>query len=199
LVQGHARIDESTPAVGEVLDTSPTQVEIIFTQELQRITGTFGIDVIDEGGVDVTTEDAILSDEDRHILSVALQPDLPVGRYVVEYRQISDEDGHEFEGAYAFYVGREPTPEELALDQELLGDEEAFAQTATAEAASTAGATEPTVAGDATPAPSTTPGDSANEDDSGSDVVLWGVIGSVVLLIVLIAVGFYAYSRRSSA
>jgi methionine-rich copper-binding protein CopC len=196
--EAHARLDQSTPAVGEVLVTSPPQVEIIFTQELQRITGTFGIDVIDEGGVDVTTADAILDDSDRHIMTVALQPALPAGRYVVEYRQISDEDGHEFEGAYAFYVGREPTPQERALDQELLGQEEDFASTATAEADATGTATaaEPTVPAAATPARSPTPSDSISDDDSGSDVVLWGVILGSIVLILLVAGGFYAFTRR---
>jgi copper transport protein len=118
-VSAHARRKSSTPAAGEVLATSPATLTIEFTQEIQKISGTYGIDVIDESGADVTAADAVIDDADRTQMSVELQPDLPDGRYVVTYRNVSDADGDEFEASFAFYVGVEPTEEDLAADREL--------------------------------------------------------------------------------
>ncbi|MEX2227497.1 MAG: copper resistance CopC family protein [Dehalococcoidia bacterium] len=190
----HARLDESTPAVGEVVETSPSSVSITFTQDVQKIGGTYGIDVSDGGGAEVTVADALLSDDDRRILTVELPASLPVGRYVVEYKNVSDADGDPWDGAYAFYVGREPTAEELAADEALIGEEENA--TATAEAAST-----PDVDGTATREADPTTGvpiDQDFDDDNGGAITLVLVIGAIVLIAVLVTVGFFVYSRRTT-
>jgi len=189
----HARLDESTPAVGEVVRTSPPQVSITFSQEVQKITGTYGIDVLDGTGTEVTVADAVLSDDDRRILTVELPPDLAAGRYVVEYKNVSDEDGDEFQGAYAFYVGRQPTPEELALDEVLVGEDEDATPTAETATTPTVGAEETRAAAPTSSAPIDDVGD---DDDTGGNITLVLVIGAIVLVALLVTGGFFLLSRR---
>jgi len=197
----HARLSTSTPAVGEVLAASPAEVSITFTEDVQKIMGTYGIDVIDESGANVTAADAALSDSDRRVLTVALTANLPVGRYVVEYKNVSDSDGDAFEGSYAFYVGREPTSAERAADAELGSAPEEEA-TPTAAATTSAPTTKaptagvPTTSGvTAVASPSAQPSD---DDDSGGDLTMILVVSAIVLVAVLVVAGFVAFSRRES-
>jgi methionine-rich copper-binding protein CopC len=174
-VGAHARYDSSTPGKGEVVDTSPSSVEITFTQEVQRITGTYGIEVNYDRGLLVTSGPAVLDDSDRRIMSVPLQPDLQPGRYVVRWKNVSDVDGDPFEGAFSFYVQTEPNAVDLENDRQLEG---IGAEDQTPAASATAGA-QPT-AEDATAAPAT-PESGASDDDGGDD--------STALVIVLVIAG----------
>lgn len=195
IADAHARLDESTPAVGEVVAASPPQVSITFSQDVQKITGTYGIDVLDGAGTEVTTDDAVLSDDDRRILTVELPPNLQAGRYVVEYKNVSDEDGDEFEGAYAFYVGREPTPEERALDEALIGDEDDVTPTVETATTPTIGAEETRAA---VPTASTPVDDGGgdDDDDGGGRLTLVLVVGAIALVAALVTMGFFLFSRR---
>jgi methionine-rich copper-binding protein CopC len=195
VADAHARLDESTPAVGEVVQTSPPQVSITFSQEVQKIMGTYGIDVLDGTGTEVTVADAVLSDDDRRLLTVELPPDLAAGRYVVEYKNVSDEDGDEFQGAYAFYVGRQPTPEELALDEALVGEEEDATPTAETATTPTASAEETRAAA---PTSSTPVDDVDDDDDTGGNITLVLVIAAIVLVALLVTGGFFLLSRRQA-
>jgi methionine-rich copper-binding protein CopC len=112
----HARLKESTPKVGDVLQAPPSEVRITFTNDIQRIAGTYGIDVTDDAGASVTAAAAVIDEEDRAVMSVTLLPALPQGRYVVKYKNVSDADGDPFEAGFAFYVGVEPTDEQRAAD-----------------------------------------------------------------------------------
>jgi methionine-rich copper-binding protein CopC len=186
----HARYESSTPGKGEVLQTSPSTVSITFSQDVQKITGTYGIDVTANGMANVTAAPATLSDEDRSIMTVPLQPALAAGRYVVEWTNVSDEDGDPAEGAFAFYVGREPTAPELAADEELaeIGGEEA---TPTASP----GATETEVVGTsvaATPAPT----DTDDDDDGDSGAVVFAVVVGAAALVAAGGAGWWFLSRR---
>jgi methionine-rich copper-binding protein CopC len=178
--------------VGEVDQTSPPQVSITFSQEIQKITGTYGIDVFDANQVEVTTQDAVLSDADRRILTVDLPASLPAGRYVVRYKNVSDEDGDPFDGAYAFYIGREPTAAELAADAQLAPQE--------GEETPTASAATPTPAAQATGAATAvaTPASAPEDDDDGGNITLILVIAGLVILVVLVLVGFFALSRAQN-
>lgn len=192
-VAAHGRLDESTPAVGEVLSASPTEVSITFSQDVQKIGGTYGIDVFDESGAEVTSADAVLNDDDRRIMTVALPAQqLPVGRYVVEFKNVSDGDGDPLEGAYAFYVGRQPTEQERALDLELARVEE---ETPTAQAATpTTVPSAPTSSASATPAAIT----NTAEDDGGGNIVLFSVLGAIALIVVLVIGGYVVLARGTS-
>jgi methionine-rich copper-binding protein CopC len=176
----HARLKESTPARSEVLGAPPSQVSITFTQDVQKITGTYGIDVTDEAGTDVTTGDAVLDDADRTLMTVGLQPNLPPGRYVVQYRNVSDADGDPFAAGFAFYVGVEPTEEQLAADAQLEPEEETPQPTGTAS----------TPAPEGTPPASATAVAPSDGDGGGSNSAL--IIIAVIVVVGLI-IGFFGY------
>ena len=77
----------------------------------------------------MTTGDAVLNDADRTLMTVGLQPELPPGRYVVQYNNVSDADGDPFAAGFAFYVGVEPTAEQLAADALARAAEDSATQT----------------------------------------------------------------------
>jgi methionine-rich copper-binding protein CopC len=195
IASAHARLDDSTPAAGEVVETSPPQVSVTFSQEIQKITRTYGIDVLDANENELTTQDAVLSDADRRILTVDLPASLPPGRYVVRYKNVSDEDGDPFEGAYAFYVGRQPTEAERAADAQLTQEEEE--ETPTAAAGTSTPAAQATSAATGAATAVTTPASTA-DDDSGGNITLILVVAALVVLVVLVAGGFFALSRMQN-
>jgi methionine-rich copper-binding protein CopC len=118
-VAAHGRYKSSLPKKGEVLSTAPRSVEIVFSQQLQKVAGTYGIDVTDAAGASLTADDALLDEADRSRMAVALEPGRGPGRYVVRWHNVSDDDSDPAEGAFAFYVGTEPTPADLDADREL--------------------------------------------------------------------------------
>lgn len=186
----HARLKESSPAVGEVLQAPPAEVSITFTNDLQKISGTYGIEVTDQAGRSVVAAPAELDDGDRSIMTVALQPNLAAGRYVVQYKNISDEDGDRFEAGFAFYVGVVPTAEQRAADALLDPAEISVTQTFVAGGAgtSTPGASESPGSGTAAaPAASPTAGDSSSNDDSGS------VTTTIIVVAVVVAGGLVGF------
>jgi len=192
VASAHARLKESSPATGEVVGASPAQVSITYTQEIQKITGTYSIIVRDEGGADVTAAPAVVNEADRANVTVALRPSLPSGRYVVHYTNVSDADADPFEGAFAFYVGREPTAEELAEDAALPGNEEETPAATASVAATASPAATRTVA----PASSRTaaPPGGTDGDDGGGVAV--GVIVAAAVAVVVAGGGAYYMLRR---
>jgi|CXWL01.1.fsa_nt_gi methionine-rich copper-binding protein CopC len=201
----HAGYKSSTPSPGERLADGPAQVEITFTQDIQKLGGTYGIEVVKDRGLDVTAGPAVMDDGDRTKLSVPLQPNLLDGRYVVNWKNVSDEDGDPREGAFSFYVGDyEPNTVDLANDAQLerIGAEEdetpsneeppsATSETpaSTAPAAKTAAAT--------APIPST-PGDTDNTaGDDSSNTTLIIIVAGVAAVIAVAAGGFFVTRRGS--
>lgn len=115
----HARYKSSMPGGGEVVQASPAQVDMTFTQQVQRISGSYAIAVMDRAGAAVTSGPAVINDQDRSKMSVALRPNLPPGRYLVNWKNVSDADGDPFSGAFAFYVAVQPSPADQAEDASL--------------------------------------------------------------------------------
>jgi methionine-rich copper-binding protein CopC len=178
-VSAHARYQSSIPDKGEVLSISPTTVEVTFSQDVQKLSGTYGIEVTNASGASVTAGETALDNADRAKMSVALQPSLANGRYEVHWKNVSDADGDPAEGAFSFYVGVQPTSQDLAADEELakIGVEEEVTPTATgAPTASTPGTA---------PAPTSTPASSSG-DDGGSNT------GVIIIVVVAVAVGVVA-------
>jgi methionine-rich copper-binding protein CopC len=206
-VFAHARYDSSTPGKGEVLATSPARVEITFTQEIQKIGGSYGIDVVKDRGLSVTTGGAVVNDADRMKLSVELQPELAPGRYVVNWRNVSDEDGDPAEGAFSFYVGPyEPNTVDLQNDAQL--------EQIGAEEDETPATGDTPVSSDDTPTPSDTPSSappagetpagtpvgaesSDDDDDDGSAAVIAIVVAVVALVVIAAGAGWLAMRRRA--
>lgn len=176
--QAHARLKESTPAKGGVVSTPPSEVSITFTNEVQRIAGTYDIVVENDAGQSFTAGPATIAEGDRSVMSVPLQPNLPPGRYVVTYTNVSDADGDPFEGGYAFYVQVEPTQAQLAADALLEPPEIEGTQTPPAQAGTgTATLASPR---SATPSVSSTPASNTGSDDDNGTLVTLVFIGAAV-------------------
>lgn len=150
-VLAHARYKSSVPSAGEVLAASPARVEITFTEQIQKVSGAFSIDVGRDRGAAVTSGPSIIDDDDRTKLSVPLQPGLEPGRYVVNWKNTSDDDGDPAEGAFSFYINKQPNAVDLENDRQLtqIGFEDVTATAA-------AGGATPTMTSASTPAAGTT-------------------------------------------
>lgn len=122
----HAHYLSSTPGTGEVLSSPPTGVVITFAEAIQRTAGSYGIAVARDGGGTATNGAATVEPADHAKLSVALNAGLANGRYVVNWKNVSDVDGDAAEGAFSFYVGVQPSAADRAKDADLaaIGKEE---------------------------------------------------------------------------
>jgi methionine-rich copper-binding protein CopC len=197
----HANYKSSTPAKGEVLNASPAQVSITFTQDVQRITGTYGIEVTGPAGP-ATAGAAVLNDEDRSIMTVPLAPDLPPGRYVVEWKNVSDADGDAADGAFSFYIGVPPTAEDLAADAELAEIEEVNTPTPGGATTPEPGGSPTASSDDNTPNTSSTatPPVASGDDDGGSSAAVAVIVG-IMAVAAGLAVGFFGvrwFAKRRS-
>jgi methionine-rich copper-binding protein CopC len=176
----HARLKGSTPAKGEVLTTSPSQVTITFTQEIQKVSGTYGIAVtLARTGAtpeDVTSGPTTVKDDDRTFVSVPLRAGLSPGRYEVHWTNLSDADGDPAEGAFSFYIGVQPSAADLAADEALAA---IGAEDETPEATSPATSTTGTPPAGRTPSASAT-AVAPSSDDGGSNSTTWIVLGVIV-------------------
>ena len=94
---------KSTPANGEFLNESPSEVVAWFSEEL--ISGESRLSVVNNQGVQVDNGDGgiDLNDPDHASMIVTLPP-LPDGSYAVQWH-VTLLDGDETEGAFTFAVG----------------------------------------------------------------------------------------------
>lgn len=202
----HARYKNSTPGTAEVVQTSPAKLDLYFTQDIQKVSGAYEIQVERDRGASVTAAPAVIDDGDRSHLTVALKPNLGAGRYVVSWKNVSDDDGDPAEGAFSFYVQTAPNSVDLVNDKQLeqIGAEpdetpgadqspSASASASTATPAASASARTAT-AGVASPvatavAASTSSGDS----NTGRNVAI--IVASIVAIIVI--GGGVAFAVRS--
>jgi hypothetical protein len=175
-------------------------VEITFTQEVQRISGTFGIEVVRDRGQSVTAGPAEVNADDRTTISVPLEPDLSPGRYVVRWTNVSDVDGDPAEGAFSFYLNAEPNTVDLQNDEQLeqIGAED---ETPVADETLEADATSPATAGPSQPESSPTlqpiggPEGDVIEDDDGVTALVVIVIVAVVA-VALAGIGWFWLRSR---
>ena len=101
-----------------VLDEPPQQVDLWFASELSEEDGAHAIEVESESGDRVNDGKTVLDPADPTHVSTLLLPDLDDGRHTVRWRATAI-DGFEVRGAYRFYVGTQPTSEQLAEDEAL--------------------------------------------------------------------------------
>ena len=98
----HALLDHADPRVGNTVPSSPHQVTLWFTQNLEPAFS--GIQVLNAAGARVDTGKASVSGADRHALSVGVKA-LPPGTYTVRWHVLSV-DTHTTEGNFTFRVGQ---------------------------------------------------------------------------------------------
>ena len=101
-VEAHAFLKDAEPAVGSTVQTSPNEVRIRFTENIEP---TFSsIQVFDASGKEVDKRDLHLDRSDRALLHVSL-PRLKAGIYKVIWRVVSV-DTHVTNGSFTFRVSR---------------------------------------------------------------------------------------------
>ena len=101
-VEAHAFLKDAEPAVGGTIQTSPSEVRIRFTENIEP---TFSsIQVFDTSGKEVDKRDVHLDRSDRAQLHVSL-PQLGAGMYKVVWRVVSV-DTHVTNGSFTFRVSR---------------------------------------------------------------------------------------------
>jgi len=98
--QAHAHPKQEMPAPKAVVDSSITQVQIVFDDALE---GAFSsLSVTNAAGQTVTTAKALLDAGDKKTLTVAV-PKLQPGVYTVHWVAVA-EDSHRTHGDYTFTV-----------------------------------------------------------------------------------------------
>ena len=117
IAEAHSRPVRFDPAPGSVLSAAPSNITGWFTSDIRSAEESF-IQVLDTDGTNVASGDVQLS-TDRLQMSVALQPGLGDGRYVVYWSTFDDADGEVFTGCYAFFVGQAAADEAVANGQSL--------------------------------------------------------------------------------
>ncbi len=103
-VLAHADYDDAVPAAGEVVSQAPQQVQVWFTQELFRREGQNSLEVYGPDDQKVDQDDAAIDDDNRKLMTVSLQSDLPNGVYTVRWRTLSADDGDDAEGEFQFTI-----------------------------------------------------------------------------------------------
>jgi copper transport protein len=96
----HAVLQQTEPGNDAVLDASPAEVALRFSEPVE--TGLGALRVLDESGAEVNA--GSLTRPDPSSVAVALEPDLPRGTYTVAWR-VTSADSHPVFGAFVFHVG----------------------------------------------------------------------------------------------
>ena len=115
----HASLLSSTPSPGQVLNSTPKQVTLQFTEPVEVSSGAVRVFNTDEERVDDGGASA-----SGNTVRLAL-PKLGNGAYVVTWR-VSSADSHPVAGAFTFQIGaagNATSPDITALAQKLLGSE----------------------------------------------------------------------------
>lgn len=100
--QAHANLMSSSPEANAQLDTTPIQIELIFSEPIEPALS--NITVIDFFGSSVDVGDSTVDPADPTRMTVSLRP-LKDGIYTVVWKTLSTVDGHITRGAYPFAIG----------------------------------------------------------------------------------------------
>lgn len=101
-VLGHAQLASSSPAAGTVLETSPSEIRLIFSEPPQP--GYSSLDLLDGEGRALLLNVGAVDPADPYAI-VAPVDGLPSGAYTVNWRAVSAADGHQTSGFLNFGVG----------------------------------------------------------------------------------------------
>jgi copper resistance protein C len=101
-LEAHAFLERADPAVGSAVQTSPGEVQIRFTENIEPAVSS--IQVFDASGKEVDKRDLRLDRSDHAMLHISL-PRLGVGTYYVVWRVVSV-DTHVTNGNFTFRVVR---------------------------------------------------------------------------------------------
>ena len=101
-LEAHAFLKDAIPGVGSTIQTSPSEVRIRFTENIEPAVSS--IQVIDASGKEVDKHDLHLDRSDHALLHISL-PRLRAGSYKVVWRVVSL-DTHVTNGLFTFRVVR---------------------------------------------------------------------------------------------
>ena len=118
----HAVVTGSTPTDGENVATPPQEVQITFSESVSTQLG--GLTILNSEGERVDDDDSSIGATGT-VLRANVQPDLPDGTYVMNYRVVSA-DGHPINGAIVFGVGDQTVIDTSGVASLQAGDESGF-------------------------------------------------------------------------
>lgn len=98
--QVHSFVVMESPSPNSRLETSPTEINIIFNEKITR--AQVSLKVIDNKGQVVTSNEAQISDDQQEIRLEL--PSLSDGMYSVNYSVVTFNDGHTVKGSYRFQI-----------------------------------------------------------------------------------------------
>jgi methionine-rich copper-binding protein CopC len=101
-LEAHAFLKDAEPRVGSTVQTSPSEVRIRFTENIESASSS--IQVFDASGKEVDKRDLHLDRSDHALLHLSL-PRLGAGTYKVVWRVVSF-DTHVTSGSFTFRVVR---------------------------------------------------------------------------------------------
>jgi methionine-rich copper-binding protein CopC len=101
-LEAHAFLKDAEPGVGSMVQTSPSEVRIRFTENIEPAFSS--IQVFEASGKEVDKRDVHLDRSDHALLQVSL-PRLKAGIYKVVWRVVSV-DTHVTNGSFTFRVSR---------------------------------------------------------------------------------------------
>jgi copper resistance protein C len=101
-LEAHAFLEHADPAVGSSVQTSPSEVQIRFTENIEPAVSS--IHVFNTSGKEVDKRDLHQDRSDHALLHISLPP-LGVGTYKVTWRVVSV-DTHVTDGNFTFRVVR---------------------------------------------------------------------------------------------
>ena len=101
-LEAHAFLKDAIPSVGSTVQTSPNEVRIRFTENIEPALSS--IQILDASGKEVDKRDVHLDRSDHALLHVSL-PRLGAGTYKVVWHVVSV-DTHVTSGSFTFTVSR---------------------------------------------------------------------------------------------
>ncbi len=112
--QAHAVLVRSDPPVGAVLDASPPQVQLWFSEPIEP--GFSEVQLLDPSRRRVDRGDSRVAAGDPASLLVSLPP-LDKGTYSVAWKALSSVDGHLTRGVFTLSIGQAPPAEAASPEQ----------------------------------------------------------------------------------
>lgn len=99
-VWAHAFLDHADPKVGSSVTSSPAEIKLWFTQNIEPAFSS--IEVQDAQGKEVDKKDSHPDPKNKSVMAVSL-PELPAGNYTVVWHVVSV-DTHKTQGHFQFTV-----------------------------------------------------------------------------------------------
>jgi len=101
----HATPISYSPETESVLQKTPTEVRITFSEHIEPTAST--ITILDPHGAEVQSGKGRILPTDTHIFYVPLEASNATGTYTVSWQIVSADDGHFTKGAFIFSVGKQ--------------------------------------------------------------------------------------------